>query len=108
LIPNTGLVFGGSGANRTLTLTPVAGQTGSSTITMTVNDGQNTSSSSFQLTVTAPAAAPVGEPVLPGPLWRCMMMAGMLTAVVYWLRRTPITVNQSENELAVSLLCIVL
>jgi hypothetical protein len=97
LISGGGLVFGGSGANRTLTLTPVTGQTGSSTITMTVNDGQNTSSSSFQLTVTAPAGNPVGnpvgEPVLPGPLWRFVIMLGMPAAAVIWFRRTPVTVD---------------
>jgi len=39
LIPNQNIVFGGSGANRTVTVTPTAGQTGTATITVTVNDG---------------------------------------------------------------------
>jgi gliding motility-associated-like protein len=54
LVPLANLVFGGVGANRTLTVTPVAGQTGSSTISITVNDNQqanNTSVYSFIVTV---------------------------------------------------------
>ena len=52
LVPNANIVFGGSGANRTLTVTPAANQTGSSTITVTVSDGSLTASSTFTLTVT--------------------------------------------------------
>jgi uncharacterized repeat protein (TIGR01451 family) len=38
LVPTTTLLFGGSGANRTLTITPTAGLTGTATITITVTD----------------------------------------------------------------------
>lgn len=54
IVPNAGLVFGGAGANRTLTVTPVAGQLGTTTITVTLNDGQtvnNDSTFSFNLTL---------------------------------------------------------
>src|SRR5262249_16834561 len=47
------LVFGGSGANRTVTITPAANQTGVATLTVTVSDGQASTATSFQLTVTA-------------------------------------------------------
>ena len=57
LVPNTNIVFGGSGANRTVTVTPVATQTGTATITVTVNDGNATVSDTFVLTVTASGAA---------------------------------------------------
>src|SRR5262245_61392620 len=77
LVPNTNLALGGSGANRTLTVTPAANQNGAATITLTVNDGQLTATTSFSLTVTAVNDAPtvsnianqstsVGVPV--GPL----------------------------------------
>jgi hypothetical protein len=56
LIPNANIVFGGSGQNRTVTITPVADQTGSSQITITVNDGTNSANSSFTVTI-QPAAA---------------------------------------------------
>jgi predicted outer membrane repeat protein len=53
LIPNANLVLGGSGANRTLTLTPAANRFGTATITVTVSDGTATASETFVLTVSA-------------------------------------------------------
>ena len=53
LVPNGNIVFGGSGANRTVTVTPAANQSGTATITVTVSDGFATASDSFVLTVTA-------------------------------------------------------
>ncbi len=38
-MPTANIVFGGSGANRTVTVTPAANQTGTATITVTVSDG---------------------------------------------------------------------
>ncbi len=58
LVPNANIVFGGSGASRTVTITPATGQTGTSTITLNVNDGTTTTSTTFVLTVTAPNTAP--------------------------------------------------
>ncbi len=54
LVPSTGLVLGGSGASRTLSITPAAGKSGSATVTLTVSDGSLTTSASFSLTVTPP------------------------------------------------------
>lgn len=51
LVPNAAITFGGSGANRTVTVTPAAGQTGTATITVTANDGSLTGSDTFTLTV---------------------------------------------------------
>jgi VCBS repeat-containing protein len=42
LVPNGNVVFGGSGAARTMTATTVAGRTGTATLTITVGDGQAT------------------------------------------------------------------
>ncbi len=53
LLPVGNLVFGGSGAARTVTATPAAGQTGTATITVTVSDGELSTAASFQLTITA-------------------------------------------------------
>jgi hypothetical protein len=55
LVPNANIVFGGSGANRTVTITPAANQTGPATITVTVSDGASTATDTFVLTVTAPS-----------------------------------------------------
>jgi parallel beta-helix repeat protein len=57
LVPNSSIVFGGSGSNRTVTVTPASGQTGASTITVSVSDGQSSASTGFVLTVSAVAAA---------------------------------------------------
>src|SRR5580765_7852459 len=51
LVPNANIVFGGSGANRTVTVTPALNQTGTATITVNVSDGSLTASKSFALTV---------------------------------------------------------
>ncbi len=50
LTPATGLVLGGSGTNRLITVNPAAGLSGSSTITITVSDGVVSSCSCFVLT----------------------------------------------------------
>ena len=51
LVPNGNIVLGGSGANRTVTVTPAAGQTGTATITLTVTDGLISQIERFVLTV---------------------------------------------------------
>jgi hypothetical protein len=54
LVPNANITFGGSGANRTVTLTPAANQSGTATITVTASDPSGGSGSdSFVLTVTS-------------------------------------------------------
>jgi beta-glucanase (GH16 family) len=63
VVPNQNLIFGGSGTQRTLTLTPAPGQVGTATITVTVADpiwgGRTTRS--FVVNVVNSA--------LPGPWW---------------------------------------
>jgi len=59
LVPNASIVLGGSGANRTVTITPAANQNGTVTITLTVNDGfGGTATDTFVLTVNAVNDAP--------------------------------------------------
>ena len=58
LVPTNSIVFGGSGSNRTVTVTPAANQNGTATITVGVSDGQYTTSNNFILTVTAVNDAP--------------------------------------------------
>lgn len=38
LLLNSGITFGGSGVNRTVTVTPIAGQTGTATVTVAIQD----------------------------------------------------------------------
>jgi uncharacterized repeat protein (TIGR01451 family) len=51
LVPNAGLLFNGSGSQRTLTILPVAGVTGDAVLTVEVSDGLASASRSFTLTV---------------------------------------------------------
>lgn len=58
LVPLANIVFGGSGASRTVNVTPAAGMSGTAIITVTVTDGPGrTASDVFNLTVTAPPVA---------------------------------------------------
>jgi hypothetical protein len=59
LVPNANLVFSGSGTNRSLAVTPLANQFGSTTITVLVDDGTNISNTSFLFTVNSVNDAPV-------------------------------------------------
>jgi hypothetical protein len=55
LVPKANIVLGGSGASRTVRITPAANQTGTATITLTVSDGAASTETSFLLRVQPPA-----------------------------------------------------
>ena len=66
LVSTSGIKLGGSGANRTVKVTPRTNRTGTATITLTVSDGKKSKSTSFKVTVKAPAS---GNAVAPaGPI----------------------------------------
>ena len=67
LIPNSGLVLGGSGGNRTLTITPATGQTGATTVTVTVNDGTLATQRAFHVVISE-VLVPVASSVSISPL----------------------------------------
>ncbi|PEN11185.1 hypothetical protein CRI94_16485 [Longibacter salinarum] len=55
LVPDANITLAGTGADRTVEITPAAGKSGTATITLTVSDGtksDNTTSETFTLTVT--------------------------------------------------------
>ena len=52
IVANSGIVLGGAGTNRTLTITPVPGATGTVQITVTAGDGKTTGQNGFSLTIT--------------------------------------------------------
>jgi hypothetical protein len=52
LIPPEGIVLGGAGADRTVTITPATNQSGVATITLTVSDGALATQTDFTVTVT--------------------------------------------------------
>ena len=51
LIADGSIIIGGSGANRTMAITPSAGQAGAAVITVSVDDGINTATDTFVVTV---------------------------------------------------------
>ncbi|MBI2948295.1 MAG: tandem-95 repeat protein, partial [Verrucomicrobia bacterium] len=57
IVASSGIALGGSGASRTVVVTPVANAVGNATITLTVTDGGGkTASTSFTVTITQPPA----------------------------------------------------
>ncbi|MBN8468856.1 cadherin-like domain-containing protein [Corallococcus exiguus] len=70
LVPNApaNLVFGGSGTSRTLKVVPVANASGSTTLTLSVSDGSDTTSTAFTVDVTA--LARLYWMTAAGSLWR--------------------------------------
>src|SRR5205807_1227624 len=54
LLPVSNISFGGSGASRTITMTPATNQYGTVFITVLASDGMLTNSTSFRLTVNNP------------------------------------------------------
>ncbi|NOJ91489.1 cadherin-like domain-containing protein [Corallococcus coralloides] len=70
LVPNApaNLVLGGSGAGRTLKVVPAANASGSTTITLSVSDGSDTTSTTFTVDVTIPAR--LYWMTAAGSLWR--------------------------------------
>ena len=60
LVPNNRIALGGTGANRTVTVTPLTGQTGFANITITVSDGNASDARTFQVSV-QPKPAPPGN-----------------------------------------------
>ena len=63
LVPNSGIVFAGSGSSRTVAVTPAANQTGTATISVTVSDGSLSTGTSFVLTVNPLPAIALTAPV---------------------------------------------
>jgi hyaluronate lyase len=61
LLPAESFVFGGSGSNRFLTVSPAPNQSGVALVTVSVWDGQRSASNSFQLTITPANRPPVIE-----------------------------------------------
>mgnify|MGYP003671041916 CR=1 FL=1 len=68
LVPIENIVFGGSGSNRNVTVTPAPNQFGEAVITVSVSDGEATSSTDFLLTVNpvndAPTISSIDDQVL--------------------------------------------
>ena len=96
-----GLALGGSGANRSLTLTPLPGQSGFTTITLTAADGSgNTTSNTFLVTVVAVNDAPTLDPIANPP--SLGLNAGLQTVPLSGIGRGAANENQLLMFMATS------
>ncbi|MES2923138.1 MAG: hypothetical protein V4819_16395 [Verrucomicrobiota bacterium] len=93
LVPLSSISIGGSGADRTVTVTPLPGKSGSSIITLTVSDGQYAESKSFMVTVLKPdlvANSLAWDPETGGLLFKATVVgtAPQTSAKAYWAKGT--------------------
>ncbi|WP_158262484.1 MULTISPECIES: beta strand repeat-containing protein [Pirellulaceae] len=61
LVDPAGIIVTGEGADKTLIVTPLAGTFGSANVTISVSDGEETTTESFVLTVNEVTASPLAE-----------------------------------------------
>lgn len=83
LVPLVNIALGGSGTNRTITVTPATGQQGSAIITTYVSDGVNTSSTAFTIKVGVPSISAIGN---------------QISVTNIPIIAVPFTVNDAEND----------
>ena len=99
LVPNANIVFGGSGANRTVTVIPAADRSGGPiTITVTVSDGVNSPTSAFTVTVTPAPSEPSEPPAPPAPPApnQAPTLGGLADATTF--ESTPLTLTLILND----------
>ena len=89
------IVFGGTGTNRTVTVTPTAGQFGTATITVTVSDGFQTAEDEFDLTV---GAAPVITPDIPNQVTSINTPVGPINFTITDADSTPAQVTVTATS----------
>jgi hypothetical protein len=92
LVPNANIVLAGSGASRTVTVTPVAGLSGSVHITVSVSDGTNTATSGFNLSVQALGSTNTAPTI--SAIANQTVTSGQATAVI------PFTIGDAETTAA--------
>jgi hypothetical protein len=93
LVPTNNIVFGGSGASRTVTITPATGLQGSSLITIFVSDGVNITSTSFRLTVGAPTIS-----AIPNQITYSNMSAGPVSFTVGDAEGDTLTLTKTSSN----------
>lgn len=86
LVPNENIALGGSGANRTVTVTPATLKSGTAIITIFASDGSLGSSTSFQITVGSGNTPPV------------LATPASLIAESYAEAEVPVTITDRESR----------
>ena len=96
LVPAANIVFGGTGANRTVTVTPAANQFGATTVTVTVTDvGGLRASDTFTLTVAKVEYTLVGIQNVPPPSGKTFR-AGSAIPMKWQFKRNGVVVNSAQ------------
>ncbi|MEY2598760.1 MAG: hypothetical protein RLZZ142_1019 [Verrucomicrobiota bacterium] len=93
LIPLSGIALSGTGANRTLTLTPVPGKKGASTIRVQVSDGKLTSTGIFEAQVAS------FTPVAGRPIYDDTLQSGWNDAPSWYTNRDLASTEEISNGL---------
>ena len=97
IVPNSNLVFGGSGASRTVTITPTTNPFGSTTITLTASDGTLMSSRMFELVVVSSGlATAVFDATLTAP--KCNTVGGSCDSGTLLVGRDTIAGGAEPNQ----------
>jgi hypothetical protein len=99
LVPNTGITFGGTGANRTVTITSAAGKTGTANVTIQVEDTMGGKASTAFAVVVGSAYnswAGVQSPPLTGGPLDDQDSDGLANIVEYAFGLNPVQINQAS------------
>ena len=94
LVPNGDIAVGGSGANRTVTITPLPDQAGSTTITVSVSDGSVSTPTSFLLTL---VATPTPPPESPGGPDQAPTLDGVADATMEETKTLALTLTVGDD-----------
>jgi hypothetical protein len=92
LIPATNVVFGGSGANRTVTVTPLPDQSGSASISIRVSDGISVASNQFIVTVLGKPSPPTSLTIITngiGEVTPAMKSSNLTPGKIYTITAVP-------------------
>lgn len=112
LLPMSNIVLSGTSSNRSVTLTPAAGLTGISQVTLTVSDGVYLASTAFLLTVNPPPQlrtmwnTTAGQIGLSWPLYADVMTVWSATNLeppVVWSRATDATLTTNGAAITATL-----
>ena len=102
LLPLSGITLGGSGASRTVTLSPVANQFGTAVVTLTVSDGDLASSLRFTLTINNGASVSGDAPPIIGGISNQVVAVGQKMGPLNFIVSDGVTSNGSLAVAAVS------
>ncbi|MEO7933057.1 MAG: hypothetical protein ABIT76_07855 [Chthoniobacterales bacterium] len=102
LLPSAGLLLDGTGANRTLTITPAVDQLGTAILTLTVSDGTLTGSLRFTVTINNGATVSGNAPPVIGGIPNQIVALNQKMGPVNFVVADAVTSNSTLPVTAVS------